>query len=85
MKPKGRNIGKGMTILRRFNRSENEIFDDLAAFYAPSECYGAVRESIERDFREVKRHIKAVTGLKFKEFEKEVKRRTSPHWLYKNA
>ena len=79
---KGHDIGKGVTILRKFNQECNESFEDLHVYYAPSECYKDVDKAQKRRFRTVHKHIKGVTGLKYKVFLSEVARRTSYKWSY---
>jgi hypothetical protein len=80
---KGHDIGKGVTILRKFNEDREFAQEDLATFYAPSECYPIVERGFDRKFRTIKKKIKGVTGLKFKVFSEEIVRRTSSKWAWK--
>jgi hypothetical protein len=83
-KAKGKNLGRGITILREFIDSVYESQEDLAGHYAPSECYRDVAIWHRKQFRLIKRRIKATTGLKYKIFAKEVIRRTSARWVWMN-
>lgn len=81
---KGRNIGRGASILALHIASEEALHDDADAWNAPSECHQLISVSSARRFRTVRKRIKAVTGLKFHTFLREVKRRTSSRWIHFN-
>lgn len=82
--PRGRNISQGASILARHVRSAHSLHDDVDEWGAPTECHGLVVRLNAREFRLVRRRIKAVTGLKFNAFVREVERRTSPRWVHFN-
>lgn len=79
---KGHNLGRGCSILLSFLNGVGACYDDLCAFNAPSECAGLVNRGLQRDFRQIKKRIKAITGLKYDLFMEEVARRTSPRWVH---
>jgi len=83
MKAIGHDIGKGLSIWLRFMRSEDEAHEDVDRFHAPSECHALVSKGIEKRLRVLRRHIKATTGLKYRVFERECRRRTSPSAMYR--
>lgn len=78
MRPKGRDIGKAAGIVRAFFEAEESFHADVAAWGAPGECHTLISSGECRRFRTVRRHVKAVTGLPWRVYVSEVKRRTSP-------
>jgi hypothetical protein len=76
VKVKGHDIGKGLAILAHFYLTEAHYHADVSAWHAPGECHDVVSKHEDRRLREVWRHIKGVTGLKKKAFQREVARRT---------
>ena len=75
---RGRNIGRACTMVLEFAKQQNEAYEDLRAFHAPSECYPLVRKSAVREHRRLRRRVKSVTGLKWVEFVNEIEHRTTP-------
>jgi hypothetical protein len=57
-------LGKAVSILKKFDDDAASLFDDLAAFYAPSECYADVKLGLARRFRQVRRYACHVAGVK---------------------
>lgn len=80
--PRGRNIGKALGLIALAAVEEYHMHADIAAFGAPSECHGAVSKGEARRMRDLRRRIKGLTGLKWREFRKEVTARTSDKVLY---
>jgi hypothetical protein len=80
----GRNIGKGATILVHQMELELQTYEELRAFHAPSECGVDAERELSRARRVMRRRIKAVTGLRYVIFLREVTRRTSYRWVYFN-
>jgi hypothetical protein len=74
---KGRNIGRGVSIWINHIRGEQSLHDEVDAYFAPSECHALVARGETYRNRIVRRHIKSVTGLSFRAFKREVRRRTS--------
>lgn len=81
-KKTGCNIGLGMSIFRRFVRLCAAMHTEVNEMHAPSECHGDVSMSNARAFRTVRRQIKAVTGLRWRVFMREVRRRTTGRFAY---
>lgn len=79
---RGRNIGRACTMVLEYAEQRAAEIEDLHAFHAPSECYPLVRKGAVREHRRLRRRVKAVTGLKWVEFVREVDRRTSPRTSY---
>jgi hypothetical protein len=79
---KGHNLGKGLTILADYEAMCHFQHRDVDAFNAPSECHGLVARGHRKEFRTVRRKIKATTGLKFNEFQRECAKRTSDRYMY---
>lgn len=78
----GHDIGKGLSLWIRFHREEEEAHADVDAFFAPSECHALVSKGEHKRERRVRRHIKAVTGLRWRLFVRECERRTSPRTMH---
>lgn len=83
---KGQNIGRAMTAVSRFWEGA-ELDDEFGrAMGAPM---GELRPLIDagraRGFRHVKRYVKAITGLRWNAFTREVERRTSARWVHFNT
>jgi len=73
-------LGKAVSVLLRFERSCSEMYDDLSAFHAPSECYEDVSRGQRRRFRRVRKHACAVAGVKnLKQLSKAIKK-VCPTW-----
>lgn len=64
MKNKLQNLGRAISIIAAHERATDAIFDDLEAFYAPSECYQDVSRGEARRFRQVRRHACHVAGVR---------------------
>jgi hypothetical protein len=58
------NLGRAVSILAKFQRDCDFMYEDLAAFYAPSECYGDVSRGQARRFRLVRRRACKAAGVK---------------------
>lgn len=57
-------LGRAVSIILKFEMQCHDQFDDLHAFYAPSECYSLVEAGQRRRFRQVRRHACHVAGVK---------------------
>ena len=57
-------LGKAVGILLRHDRMLGDLYEDLRAFHAPSECYGDVERGHARRFRRVRKHACRVAGVK---------------------
>lgn len=79
---KGINLSRGVTIYLRFVRDCTARHEDVDLFNAPSECHKDVSDINTVMFRRVRRHIKGVTGLRWKPFIREVRRRTCAKFVY---
>lgn len=58
------NLGRAVSIIVKFERQCHEQFDDLEAYYAPSECYRDVERGQRRRFRLVRRRACHAAGVK---------------------
>lgn len=74
------NLSRGVTILRKFNEANNQNWDDPRAY----EVGDLISKCEQKRFRQVKRHIKGVTGLKYRQFVQAVTKRTSHRWVHFN-
>ena len=81
---KGKNIGAGCSIVRKFWREVDDAHLEIRMYYAPSECHDLVHKHSRKVFRLIKKRVKGITGLNWRTFTKEVERRTSPRWMYFN-
>lgn len=82
----GHDIGKGLSIFERWARHCLEDDEYSEAMGAPmDELYPIINRGRARAFRTIRRHIKAVTGLSWRMFVREVKYRTSERWRYFNT
>lgn len=82
---KGQNIGRAVSILTQTAREEDMDEEFGRAMGAPmDELRPLIERGRARRFRITRRRIKAMTGLKFKEFVNEVERRTSARWVHFN-
>lgn len=74
------NLGKAISILKAYQDQSSFLYDDLAAFHAPSECYPIVERGIARKFRTARRHACRVAGVKnLKQLRRRIKR-VCPTW-----
>lgn len=64
MTRKPQNLGRAISIIAAFEREADALFEDLAAFHAPSECYRDVARGEGRRFRQVRRHACHVAGVR---------------------
>lgn len=80
---KGHNIGRALGLVHRFWAGCEE---DEAFGHAMGAPMGELRPIINRGqakaFRKLKRRVKAITGLKWSVFCREVERRTSARWVH---
>jgi hypothetical protein len=78
----GRNLGRGLSIWATFCRgaveAHEQIDEEMAVACSPAVCHALVNRHMQRLERQVRRHIRAVTGLEFPVFRQEVLRRTTP-------
>lgn len=80
---KGHDIGRGLTLVNRFFRSTEEDEEFSRAMGAPmGELRHIINKGNARGFRRLRRQVKAITGLKWRVFEEEVKRRTSYRYCH---
>lgn len=77
-----KNLGAALSLIIQQRRSEGELYNDLDAFHAPSECYPLVERRIDRERAETLKRIREMTGLKFKAVVREAVRRTSPRFVH---
>ena len=57
-------LGKAITIIKKFQLDTEQVYAELEAFHAPSECYPLVERGLSRRFRIVRRHACHVAGVK---------------------
>lgn len=82
-RPRGRNIGRALGLICRamYDAALDEDFG--SAMGAPTdELRPLLNRGIAREQRRLRRRVKAITGLKYRVFEQEAARRTSPRYLY---
>lgn len=73
-------LGKAVSILMRFDREVDAMYEDLYAFHAPSECYVDAERGLMKRFRLYRRHACHVAGVKnLAQLRKAVKR-VCPTW-----
>jgi len=77
------NVSRAVTLVLQHLRREAEGYDDLAAYYAPSECYRDYGRAVSRDARRVKRCVRGLTKMRYERFVRHVAAITSPKWVYK--
>lgn len=80
-----RTMSLGLEILLEAQRREDAMHEDVDAFNAPSECHALVSRGLADRLRHARRRIRAATGLTFRQFEREIARRTSAKWAYFNV
>jgi len=73
-------LGRAVSILLAFERQSNDIFDDLSAFHAPSECYRDVERGLARSFRSVRRRACHAAGVKNLSQLRRAVKRSVPTW-----
>lgn len=76
MRIKGQNIGQALGVLLHHYATEAHYHADVDAWHAPSECHGDVSRGEAKRLRQVRRQIKAITGLRWPAFVAEVSKRT---------
>ena len=82
---KGTNIGRAMSILRKISIDHVKDWEYGEAMGAPmDELSGIIQRGYAKDMRIIWRLIKSITGLKPKQFVKEVERRTNARWIHFN-
>lgn len=80
---KGHNIGRGLSVVHRFFNGCDHDDDFGRAMGAPmGELRHLISRGRARGFRLIRKRVRAITGLKWREFEKEVKRRTNAKWVH---
>lgn len=80
---KGRNIGAALSLLHRWTAACDLDEEFGHAMGAPmDELYPIINRGRCKELRRLRRRIKALTGLKWQIFVKEVERRTSTRWVF---
>lgn len=79
-----RNLGQIATMLKHLVEAEDQAYDDLDAFYAPSECWGDVSRGYRKQAVALVETIEKCTGFTAQELEDEFKARCSGRWLHFN-
>jgi hypothetical protein len=69
-----REIGKALGILVRQIEIEGQMYNDLAAFYAPEGCYRDVKRGEDKRWRQARRHACAVAGMSYRKLKREAKK-----------
>lgn len=64
MNRRPQNLGRAISIIAAHERASDAMFEDAAAFHAPSECYPIIARGEARRFRQVRRHACAVAGVR---------------------
>lgn len=83
---KGHDIGRALSIVNRFWRGcsmDDEFSHHMGA--PMGELWPIISKGRAKAFRKIKRRVKAMTGLKWRMFCREVERRTSTRWAYHNT
>lgn len=81
----GHDLGKAITVIHRFVRGCDEDDEFGRAMGAPmGELRPIIAKGRAKSFRRIRRQVKAVTGLRWNVFLREVERRTSPRWMHFN-
>lgn len=75
-----RQLGKAVGILLQETQRCAYEYEDLAAFHAPSECYGDVSRGQRRRARQVHRHACHVAGVKNLRLLRRAVLRVCPTW-----
>lgn len=57
-------LGKAISVLVQWHEHCNEMFEDLAGFHAPSECYQVVEHGLRKKSRLVCKRACAIAGAK---------------------
>lgn len=80
---RGQNIGKALSLLNRIANDWDHDEQFGSAMGAPmGELRPIISKGRARTFRKVRRHVKALTGLKWRVFCDEVERRTNGKWVH---
>jgi hypothetical protein len=66
------------TTLLMINREENEAWEDMSAWHAPSECWDLIKPALEAARKEIFNQ----SNMDETEFLAEVAKRTSDRWIY---
>ena len=83
---KGHDLGKAMSIIHSIIEGENMDDKFGRCMGAPmGELSHLINRGKARKYRLQRRRIKAITGLKYSEFCKEVEKRTSRNWAHANG
>lgn len=78
----GRDLGRAATLVASFHRSVDDAYEEAHAFGAPSECFPLIRAGHCRAFRRIRRRVKAITGLPWRVYTREIERRTTKKFAY---
>jgi hypothetical protein len=83
MRIKGQNLGKAMGLIYKTIEAENMDDDFGCAMGAPmGELAHIINRGRAKQYRKLRRQIKAITGLKYRVFCDEIEKRTSGKWAY---
>lgn len=80
---KGQNIGAGLSLIHRWVQACFEDDEYGSEMGAPMDELGPlITRGRSKELRRLRRRIKALTGLRWRAFTKEVERRTSARWVH---
>lgn len=80
-----RQLGRAYSILARHQAMEDNLYSDLGAYGAPSECYVDVERGERGRWRQARRAAKAASGLSRRGFNKEMAQNFNWRWIRRAA